>query len=102
MTSNWRVSFSLALLLMFTAGASHAQGRAEPEPAAMHDWLGLTAHQAGGVAPGTRITMGNWWQYQQYMPLGMIDLFNGTYFWKMPKDVEIDVGPTVSYPVSRF
>jgi Protein of unknown function (DUF1329) len=68
----------------------------------MEDWLALTAHQEGVIAPGTRITMENWRQHQQYMPLGMIELFRGTHFWKMPQNVEIDVGPTVSYPVPRF
>ena len=97
-----RVPFLLVLLLTFTVGISRAQAPAEPEPAPMQDWLALTAHQRTGIAPGTRITMANWQQYQQYMPLGMIDLFRGMYFWKMPRDVEIDVGPTVSYPVPRF
>jgi hypothetical protein len=68
----------------------------------MQDWLALRAHQEGLIAPGTRITMENWRQYQQYMPLGMIELFRGTHFWKMPQNVEIDVAPTVSYPVPRF
>src|SRR5260370_25725357 len=36
------------------------------------------------------------------MPMGMIELFRGAHFWKMPRNVEIDVGPTVSYPVPRF
>jgi len=29
------------------------------------------------------------------MPLGMQKLFEGTYFWKMPSDVELDVGSTI-------
>jgi Protein of unknown function (DUF1329) len=51
------------------------------------------------ISPGTRITMQNWRQYQQFMPPGMIALFEGKYFWKMPPDVEIDVGPTVIRPL---
>jgi Protein of unknown function (DUF1329) len=43
----------------------------------------------------TKITLRNWQQYQQYMPLGMIKLFEGKYFWKMPADIEIDIGPTI-------
>ena len=103
MAGNTRLAvFSLVVLLMFTVTASGAQGPAELAPAPMQDWLALTAHQEGGMAPGTRITLGNWRQYQQYMPLGMIELFRGAHFWKMPPNVEIDVGPTVSYPVPRF
>jgi Protein of unknown function (DUF1329) len=99
---NWRVSFALILLLTFAVGISRAQGPAEPEPADMQGWLGLTGHQGPGIAPGTRITIANWQNYQKYMPLGMIDLFKGTYFWQIPQDVEIDVGPMVSYPLPHF
>ena len=38
--------------------------------------------------------MANWQQYRQFMPDGMQMLFEGKYFWKMPADVEMDVGPT--------
>jgi hypothetical protein len=38
--------------------------------------------------------MTNWQLYKQFMPLGMIKLFEGKYFWKMPADVEIEVDPT--------
>lgn len=47
------------------------------------------------IAPGTQITMQNWQNYQQFMPDGMVSLFQGRYYWKMPPDVEMDVGPTV-------
>jgi len=100
MTINGRVSFLIVLLLMFTAGASQAQGSGEPT-AAFQNWVAATAHQEWAIAPGTRITMSDWQQYQQYMPLGMIELFKGNHYWKMPADVEIDVGPTVSYPLPR-
>jgi hypothetical protein len=35
------------------------------------------------------------------MPEGMRDLFEGKYFWKMPADVELDIGPTVVHPLPR-
>jgi Protein of unknown function (DUF1329) len=53
------------------------------------------------IAPGTPITMQNWQQYQQFMPDGMVALFQGKYFWKMPADVKIDVGPTVIHPLPK-
>jgi Protein of unknown function (DUF1329) len=62
-------------------------------------WLAITARQEGTIVPGTKITMRNWPQYQQYMPMGMQELFAGRRFWKMPKEVEIDVGPTVIHPL---
>ena len=51
------------------------------------------------ISPGTKITMQNWAQYKQFMSDGMIKLFEGTYFWKMPEDVAINVGPTASVPL---
>ena len=42
---------------------------------------------------GTKITMQNWEKYKAFMPFGMTVLFEGKYYWKMPADVEIDVGP---------
>ena len=31
----------------------------------------------------------------------MIALFEGKYFWKMPADVQIEIGPTVIHPLPR-
>ena len=45
--------------------------------------------------------MQNWQQYQQFMPDGMVALFQGKYFWKMPADVKMDVGPTVIHPLPK-
>ena len=49
--------------------------------------------------PGTEITYANWQQFRQVMPPGMQALFTGGYFWKMPADIQIDVGPTVPMPL---
>ncbi len=43
--------------------------------------------------------MANWQQYRQFMPDGMQMLFEGKYFWKMPADVEMDVGATRLHPL---
>jgi hypothetical protein len=51
------------------------------------------------AAPGTTITMRNWQRYRQFMSQGMIALFEGSYFWRMPEDVEIEIGPTISIPL---
>jgi hypothetical protein len=53
------------------------------------------------IAPGTKITMTNWQQYRQFMPEGMQALFEGKYFWRMPADVEMVVGPTVIHPLPK-
>jgi Protein of unknown function (DUF1329) len=54
---------------------------------------------SNAIPPGTTITMQNWRHYQQYMPDGMIALFEGQYFWKMPDDVSMEVGPTIIHPL---
>ena len=59
------------------------------------------AFEGGSISLGTRITMQNWEDYKQFMTDGMIWLFEGKYFWKMPGDVEIDVGPTAVYPLPK-
>ncbi len=61
----------------------------------------MSARQKGTIAPGTRITIDNWRQYQQFMPMGMQELFSGRRLWKMPKEVEINVGPTVINPLPK-
>jgi hypothetical protein len=77
-------------------------GEARPDDVQniMQGWLAQTTNQ--GIIPvGTRITTKNWQQYRQFMPVGMIGFFEGRYFWKMPDDVEMDVGPTVIHSLSR-
>jgi hypothetical protein len=59
----------------------------------MQQWITDTEHQPD-VPIGTKITMQNWQQYKGVLPLGMQKLFEGQYYWKMPPDVELDVGPT--------
>ena len=57
----------------------------------MDQWMKMTERQTEPPV-GTTITMANWRQYQSVMPLGMIKLFQGTYGWKMPADVQMPVG----------
>ncbi len=62
---------------------------------------GAAAASAATIAPGTKITLANWAQYRQFMPDGMAVLFAGGQAWKMPADVEIDVGPTIIHPLPK-
>ncbi len=63
------------------------------------------ANQVAGITPteavGTTVTAHNWQRYRDYMPDGMIALFEGKYFWKMPSDVEMEIGPTVINPLPK-
>lgn len=59
------------------------------------------ADDTEAIPVGTKITMANWQKYKQFMPDGMAVLFEGKYFWKMPADVEMDVGPPNTAPLPR-
>jgi hypothetical protein len=86
-----RFGFILALLIAFFPASGRAQ--TTDDISEMDQWVKDTQNQ-GTLPPGTKITMANWQQYKNFMPLGMQKFFEGTYGWKMPADVEIDVGPT--------
>src|ERR1700682_1835359 len=42
---------------------------------------------------GTVITTRNWQSYKQYMPEGMRMLFEGRFAWKIPSDIQMEIGP---------
>src|ERR1700733_14162065 len=86
-----RFGFILALLIAFFPASGRAQ--TTDDISEMDQWVKDTQNQ-GTLPPGTKITMANWQQFKNFMPLGMQKFFEGTYGWKMPADVEIDVGPT--------
>jgi hypothetical protein len=88
----------LMLLIATTAAAQQPFTAGQLE---MRHWLAMTANQQNALIPGTTITMHNWRQYQQYMPMGMQQLFAGTYFWKMPPELEMKVGATALYPLPK-
>jgi hypothetical protein len=60
------------------------------------------APSAGAIdLVGAKITIQNWQKYRAYMPDGMAALFEGKYSWKMPPDVEMEVGPPIVYPLPK-
>jgi hypothetical protein len=102
-----RRSFALGLILglALTVGAITSAANAQMDvnydpPATMQEWLKATQSQ-GSIPPGTTITMSNWQQYKQFMPYGMQTFFEGKYFWKMPQDVAMSVGPTKYLPMPK-
>jgi hypothetical protein len=87
-----RLTFLIAFGLLLTTSAWCL------EPGAPQ--TGDKPNDAGSpIAPGTVITMANWQQYRAFMPGGMAALFEGKYFWKMPADVRMEVGPTIIHPL---
>jgi hypothetical protein len=82
----------IMVLLGSTFFPTISRAQANPPPPA--------AASSGSESPvGTTITMQNWRDYQNYMPDGMIALFQGKYFWKMPPDVAMPIGPTIIHPL---
>jgi hypothetical protein len=79
---------SIIVALTLFSAASSIQAQSDPKAATQPS-----------IAVGARITMENWNQYRQYMSEGMIALFEGSHFWHLPKDVVIEVGPTISTPL---
>lgn len=81
----------LAFVLFLSAPSiAFAQG---VDFSSMNQWLMQSAHETT-IPIGTKITMSNWQKYQQFMPFGMVQMFKGTMQWKMPQDIEMDVGPS--------
>jgi len=78
-----------------TAGAVPARPGAVYSGASSNIAVG----SSDSIPDGTVITMENWQNYRQFMPDGMAAFFEGKYFWKMPTDVQMPVGPTIIHPL---
>jgi hypothetical protein len=61
----------------------------------------VSADSADTIPPGTKITMQNWQKYKNFMPVGLQQLWAGKFFWKLPPNAEIDVGPSHSIPLPK-
>src|SRR6185437_4985218 len=90
MKQQWRIMCLVLVLVLF--GHSHGVVAGDSSSAGGEAISGSAAKS--GIIPGTRITMSNWRQFEQFMPDGMVGLFQGSYWWKMPADVMMEVGPT--------
>jgi hypothetical protein len=86
---------SLVLLVSIRVAFAQDTGTATQAPAEG------AAEAAATIPPGTVITAHNWQQYRQFMTDGMQAMFQGTYFWKMPPDIQMEIGPTVVEPLPR-
>ncbi|MGA7761809.1 MAG: DUF1329 domain-containing protein [Candidatus Binataceae bacterium] len=53
------------------------------------------------IPAGTVITAANWQRYSSFMPVGMQAIFAGDHFWRMPPDVQIEIGPTIPIALPR-
>lgn len=53
------------------------------------------------IPAGTTITLKNWQQYRDFMPLGLQTVLRGKTVFKLPADAEMEVGQLVDYPLPR-
>jgi hypothetical protein len=88
-----RLAVALLGLGLFTCCLLPSGWAQTTERSELDQFLKDTANQGPPPPDGTKITMANWQQYKAFMPFGMTKLFQGQYQWKMPQDVEIDIGP---------
>jgi guanyl-specific ribonuclease Sa len=53
------------------------------------------AEPTESIPVGTKITIQNWQKYQRFMSAGLQSIMSQKYFWKVPAEAVLDVGPTV-------
>ena len=106
--TTWRSRFAvkiggLGMVFLVIGVHAYAQDRASAPIAASAAVApaALVSTAADSIPVGTTITPQNWSDYKAFMPDGMAALFQGTYFWKMPSDAQINVGPTVIHPLPK-
>jgi len=90
------VSLSSALLLLI-GGSARAQ---DDIYAPNHIWTdddfaALAKPGTIPLPPGTEITLDNWKPYQDYMSMGMREIFRGDRFFKILPGQKLIVGPTI-------
>ncbi len=89
---------ALAVAWMRPASA-HAQFRFDPA-----NYTGLVdASSAETVPVGTRITVRNWQQYRNFMPMAFVAAYSQRFGFKIGDDPRytINVGPTISVPMFK-
>jgi hypothetical protein len=91
--------FTMAMLLVCLFGPAKAQLTYD---VANYKAL-VDADSAETIPPGTKITLQNWRQYKNFMPMWVQAAFSGAYKWHVGADpaYTVVVGPTRHYPWPR-
>src|SRR6266852_6177356 len=82
------VTRALVIVLCMAIPGGAAAAESAPAPAAT-------------IPAGTVLTAANWRRYASFMPVGMQAIFAGDHFWRMPPDVQIEIGPTIPIALPR-
>ena len=96
-----QISVMALVLVLLILSFGKAIAWSNTETSQLPDIGRISSPASDGIPPGTIITTQNWLNYRQFMPEGMAALFEGKYFWKMPPDVQMKVGPTVLNPLPK-
>jgi hypothetical protein len=94
------VCLTCGLVLTLQAAAGAQEKELPQYSDSMYNTL-AAADSKDTVAPGTKITLANWRQYQQFLPIGMRLMLEGKSVFKYPADFEMDVGPTTPLPLPK-
>jgi hypothetical protein len=66
------------------------------------DYQGLAdATSSATIPPGTTITVENWQQYKQFIPVGLQWLYGGKYYWKVPSEPTMESESVQQLPFPR-
>src|SRR5579863_1233491 len=88
-----------ALLICALASAAAAEMMFDPQH--YRDLVDTSSSQT--IPPGTKITLQNWKQYKNFMPIWLQAAYSGDYHWHIGPGPEftIVVGPTSNFPMPR-
>jgi hypothetical protein len=86
-----------ALIWLYCSGIARAQLSWNEQS---YDSL-VSANSSATIPPGTQITAQNWQQYKDFMPIGMQQLWAGKFYWRLPANAVMEVGPTTPTPLPR-
>ena len=92
------LSMSIAIWLLLFATAP-AQESKEYSVYSDKQYADLSGVNAPDIPVGKKITLSNWRQYKNYMPIGMQALWSGQFSpFKLGPDFVMEVGPTIPIP----
>src|SRR5260370_8985208 len=95
-TMNAVAPFALIVVCPLFPALTQAQNGAAANPG-----FAGSVPPAGTIPAGTTITVDNWQKYKQFMPDGMIALFQAPHYWKMPANVGLAARPTEIHPFPK-
>lgn len=92
------LALGAVLIWVFSSGIASADYYNWSEPG--YDNL-VSADSSATIPPGTRITMQNWQQYKNFMPIGMQQLWAGKFFWHLPQNAAMVVQANTPIPLPQ-